>query len=62
MIRKKKGSQGKKNVVRGSVERLTRKIERTNKNLSEVIDRGSFAEGNMHSESKITEEEMVMQH
>jgi hypothetical protein len=28
------------------LDKITKKIEQTNKNLSDVIDRGSFAEGN----------------
>jgi hypothetical protein len=48
--------------MRSSVDRITRKIERTNKNLSEVIERGSFAEDNMHHDSKLTEEEFNLHH
>ena len=30
------------------LDKITKKIEQTNKNLSDVIDRGSFAEGNVN--------------
>ena len=40
-----------------ALEKITKKIEQTNKNLSDVIDRGSFAERNVdytqHSEEGV---------
>lgn len=43
-ISKSKGRRRRQGGV-GPLDKITKKIEQTNKNLSDVIDRGSFAEG-----------------
>ena len=44
---KSKGRRRRQGGV-GPLDKITKKIEQTNKNLSDVIDRGSFAEGNVN--------------
>jgi hypothetical protein len=44
---KSKGRRRRQGCV-DPLDKITKKIEQTNKNLSDVIDRGSFAEGNVN--------------
>lgn len=46
-ISKSKGRRRRQGGV-DPLDKITKKIEQTNKNLSDVIDRGSFAEGNVN--------------
>jgi hypothetical protein len=43
-----KGRRRRQGGAGGALDKITKKIEQTNKNLSDVIDRGSFAEVNVN--------------